>query len=213
VTYLQHARRHLPGGTDPLPVTGGVFWPLTYQVPLFECDRGSSFVGGFNCVKLDSGIPYGATFNNFDNLGSTQTPQLGDAFYFACLIGPTYSNWGFSCWFRMGNDYGQPWVAFSPATDAVTALNGDLPYYEGSPDNLTYTDIATLGDQYHATASIGVNNGGSGFTVGAANSPAEGLNYFKVYVKGKNASAVSPFYKCAFASLTLSRHTGGGPST
>jgi hypothetical protein len=228
--YVDHADRHLPGGTDPLPSNAAAaMWPISPQPLLIA---GATFFEGLDLT----GWTYSAV--TADKYGSTKWEASADGDYFirGLRLGPYGSRWLVAFDVEKGPDCGI--LAIDAATGLETSPTHGYAVADGlleSPydTSTTYTQMVNLFSQDCYAAAPGSIQSGDptsasefrikgvdGATLTAFTSydadltgtksadGGAGVWWFRVRVNGKHAS--SSAYRVTLRGLWLTRVTGDG---
>lgn len=85
--YLQHARRHLVGGTDPLIIPPAFAWPTYFFLPLTKNAGIADVTSGSFALATDSTVPYNMTYTHTGSAGSFGVGE-GDSIWYLLPFGP-----------------------------------------------------------------------------------------------------------------------------
>lgn len=219
--YLNHGRRHRPGGSDPIPFQPDSYAP-NQPMPIHTFAESGAW-GQFTDIVFDATIYPGAVLRNF---GGLDTAADGDFQTFHCLLGPYGSVWVVDVILERGPDYGI--YVFEWGTPSEDSLVD--PTQTGrmeDPSTVTYVSVPSSSqDGYVASYTPNVLVPGvSALRIGGSTGDpltttttdaytglplgdgGPGLYNIKAGISGKNAS--SSGYKGGFQALALRRIAEG----
>lgn len=195
IPYQQHARRHLPGGSDPLPLGSGGF-PTDYHPMLTGADNTSPYSRHWSSYILDPNTRTNFQLINGDPDSVGNYAEDSKLYFGPIWLGPQNSAWRINMLYSSGPHSGKvdihaatfPADATADLPDGIVGLDWQfmvtLDQYNGSVQrnqvlgNLFFYLGGADGDQ--CTVSFG--NGDT--TTGGS-----GLWAFRLSVNGKNVSS------------------------
>ena len=117
--YVDHGRRHLPGGTDPIPGSGAAsaMWPMSYDLLPRVIDASAlDGAGNFFSSTLDATYWTGYYWNNGGNSSTA---------YIYVRLGPQGSTWGINIAAERNTDCGILQFGWQSLDEAAPGLGYD----------------------------------------------------------------------------------------